>query len=240
MCTVTLVSLPDQENGFILTSNRDEEVVRKTLPPQEYLENGVPLLFPKDELAGGTWIGISEKRRAICLLNGGFEKHIRKPPYRKSRGLVVKELLTYENLIEEVEKYNLQGIEPFTCVIVEWKGHVEIHELVWDGLKRHLKQLPAGSYIWSSSLLYTKDVAKARREKFQRFLDQEEKTSKNLLDFHTGKGAARDQSLIINKGFLKTCSVTQITNSNSTTTMYYQNLLKDEEPVLSSLSKNTR
>ena len=61
MCTVTY--LPLGNNEFILTSNRDESPVRKTILPKKYFENGVEILYPKDELAGGTWIGTSNKNR---------------------------------------------------------------------------------------------------------------------------------------------------------------------------------
>lgn len=92
MCTVTY--LPLGNNNFILTSNRDETPLRKTVLPKEYLENGVELTYPKDLLAGGTWIGLSEKKRLVCLLNGGFETHERKTPYKMSRGVLVKKILS--------------------------------------------------------------------------------------------------------------------------------------------------
>ena len=69
MCTVTYLPLGD--HNFILTSNRDVAPKRETTPPKEYNEVGVKLTYPKDKLAGGTWIGVSEKKRLICLLNGG-------------------------------------------------------------------------------------------------------------------------------------------------------------------------
>ena len=68
MCTVTY--LPLENNQFILTSNRDESPMRRTIPPTKYDTQGVALVYPKDELAGGTWIGIREKNRLVCLLNG--------------------------------------------------------------------------------------------------------------------------------------------------------------------------
>ena len=75
MCTVTY--LPLENEGFILTSNRDESHIRKTIPPKKYVENGVELAYPKEQLAGGTWIGASTKNRLVCLLNGAFKKHVR-------------------------------------------------------------------------------------------------------------------------------------------------------------------
>ena len=88
MCTVTY--LPLGNNDFILTSNRDEQPSRETIPPQEYVEDGVVLTYPKDVLAGGTWIGLSSKKRLICLLNGGFESYERESSYKMSRGVIVK------------------------------------------------------------------------------------------------------------------------------------------------------
>ncbi|AUC86091.1 hypothetical protein CW731_12720 [Polaribacter sp. ALD11] len=90
MCTVTYLLLGN--NNFILTSNRDETPLRKTIPPKEYLENGVELTYPKDEIARGIWIGLSDKKRLVCLLNGGFVAHKRKLPYKMSRGIVVKKI----------------------------------------------------------------------------------------------------------------------------------------------------
>ena len=60
MCTVTF--LPLSNNDFILTSNRDEQRQRETLHPKIYEEDGIEMLFPKDKVAGGTWIGASSKK----------------------------------------------------------------------------------------------------------------------------------------------------------------------------------
>src|SRR5690554_4635530 len=105
MCTLTFI--PKTAVEFIITSNRDEAVVRKTIPPRAYIQDGIKLLFPKDELAGGTWIGASSKKRLICLLNGGFKPHVRKSEYRKSRGIVVTDLLKADTTVTAIEAYDL-------------------------------------------------------------------------------------------------------------------------------------
>ena len=102
MCTVTY--LPLGNNNFILTSNRDETPSRKTISPKIYEEDGVKLTYPKDELAGGTWIGTSNKNRLVCLLNGGFESYERETCYKMSRGIIVKAILKsddFENYIHQ-------------------------------------------------------------------------------------------------------------------------------------------
>lgn len=91
MCTITFT--PISNHGFILTSNRDEAPGRETLPPEIYNEDGVKLLYPKDAVAGGTWIGVSDRKRVASLMNGGFVAHEPKQSYRKSRGVVLKDIL---------------------------------------------------------------------------------------------------------------------------------------------------
>ena len=71
MCTVTI--FPLENNDFVLTTNRDEAPDRNSLEPSFYTFQGAKLLFPKDEQSGGTWVGVSEKKRVVCVLNGGFE-----------------------------------------------------------------------------------------------------------------------------------------------------------------------
>ena len=166
MCTVTLI--PKGTNDFVLTSNRDEAPNRTTLPPKFYEVNKTKLLFPKDEVAGGSWIGVSEKQLVLCVLNGGFEAHERKVNYRLSRGVVLKDLLVADNLNTAIENYNLNNIEPFTLVVVEWNTKMEFKELVWDGENKHFSDLPLEPKIWSSSSLYN---AKMKKERLQWFND---------------------------------------------------------------------
>ncbi|HWZ21081.1 MAG TPA: NRDE family protein, partial [Cytophagaceae bacterium] len=87
MCTVTYLPKPNGE--YILTSSRDEKIVRPAAAvPQCYTIGGKSIVFPKDPTAGGSWIAYAGEK-TVCLLNGGFKKHISNPPYKKSRGLVV-------------------------------------------------------------------------------------------------------------------------------------------------------
>src|SRR3954465_10304679 len=91
MCTVTFIPVKDK---VYITSNRDEKVVRKqALQPAEYYRKGAKLLFPKDPDAGGTWIALHENGNAVVLLNGAFEKHKPNPPYLRSRGIVMLDII---------------------------------------------------------------------------------------------------------------------------------------------------
>ncbi|QAA82869.1 hypothetical protein EI546_14585 [Aequorivita sp. H23M31] len=210
MCTVTFI--PKSQNGFILTSNRDEAPGRATFPPNFYIEDGIRLLYPRDAVANGTWIGISEKKRAISLMNGGFEPHKRQSYYRKSRGIVVKEFLVVQNLDTLLSTYNFLDIEPFTAVIVDWLEEINLTTLVWDGNEIHKVKEPITSKIWSSSPLYPRDIRLKREQWFSEFLiENENPTNEKILHFHKNAGEGNpDTNLIMDRGFVRTKSITQI------------------------------
>jgi len=231
MCTVTLI--PTKENNFILTSNRDEAINRKTLLPEFYQVKNTRMLFPKDAVAGGTWIGLSDKNTMICLLNGGFEIHERHASYRQSRGVVVKDLLGADDLQKSMETYNYKGIEPFTIVAANWRSDLQFFELVWDGKEKHFRRLEKETHIWSSSTLYTKAMKETRQKWFDTFEKENILTTDTLLDFHKHAGIGdKDIDLQIDRGGLKTRSITQIVKNEEELTMRYEDLQHQEVNVV--------
>ncbi|OBQ54670.1 hypothetical protein VQ01_11020 [Tamlana sp. s12] len=223
MCTVSL--FPVNATDFILTSNRDESPDRPAVNPSFSSVENTKLLYPKDPMSGGTWIGISGKKRLVCVLNGGFALHERKATYRRSRGLVAKDLMLMEYVVEEIENYNFKDIEPFTIVIVDWKTHLQFFELVWDGEERHFEKLPLKPRIWSSSTLYTEAMKKERQCWFHDFLSEGDRRAGQILKFHkTAGGTNRDYGVIMDRGFVKTTSITQIEKKNDKVNMRYESL----------------
>ena len=91
MCTVVFIPKGDK---YFFASLRDESPLRpRAAVPTIYKEGDAVILSPIDAMAGGTWLGVTASGSIIILLNGGFKKHERKTNYRKSRGLIVTELL---------------------------------------------------------------------------------------------------------------------------------------------------
>jgi hypothetical protein len=222
LCTVTLIPL---KSGFVLTSNRDEAANREAIPPQVYNFDGVKMVFPKDKQAGGTWIGVSEHQRLICLLNGAFEVHIREVPYRKSRGVVVKELLAASNISEILKDYRLENIEPFTIIMVDWKEELQFWEMVWDGEQRHVSSLPLQEQFWSSTPLYNAEMREKRRNWFDKLKDSSALTPAEIWEFHhTGGEGNPEIDLIMDRSFVKTQSITQIERTYETTYLTYEDL----------------
>lgn len=223
MCTLTFIPKPN--DSFILTSNRDEAPGRATIAPAMYQIENISCLFPKDEVAGGTWLGVSEKKRLICLLNGGFEAHLREDTYRMSRGIVVKKLLVALDFVKAVEGFNFNGIEPFTLIAIEYGAALCLFELVWDGLKPHCSKKPLEPTIWSSSLLYTPAMREKREQWFLSYLETQRISVESILHFHKTAGEGDVQfDLIMDRGFVKTKAITQVINTNNTVTMKYVDL----------------
>lgn len=227
MCTLTFI--PKGKNNFILTSNRDEASNRPTRSPDFYIDNNVKLLYPKDEKAGGTWIGVSEKSRMVSLLNGGFTAHKYGKIYRLSRGVVVKDVLCAIDFLNTMETYNLIGVEPFTMIILDWENNLKLYQLVWDGNKKHVDQLPMEAQIWSSSSLYTDSMKSVRETWFKNFKENQDASAENWLKFHaTTEKDNMDFGLLMDRGFVKTTSITQIEKTNQLLKMRYFNLQNQE------------
>lgn len=228
MCTVTLVK--NSPKSFVLTSNRDEAIGRKTLPLDFYEFKGKQLLFPKDEVAGGTWISTSNEQTMICLLNGGYQNHEKKNYYRHSRGVVVTDILCENNLWEAMQSYNCNDLEPFTLVGVDWNNEISFYELVWDGKQKHTQVLDTNqTHIWSSSTLYTEEMKQKRKDWLADFKLNNKLTFENIIKFHKIGGIGNEfYDLQIKRGDLQTRSITQVVVTDSQVKMRYEDLVIDE------------
>lgn len=227
MCTVSYIPTKD---GFYLTSNRDENPLRETLPPKSVdINAGVTLIAPIDKEKGGSWIATDSISRAACLLNGGFEKHKRKLPYAKSRGYMVFDAFKYTNFQTFIEDVNLENIEPFTLILID--DFLQV--LVWDGNKKHIQFLSKTiPHLWSSATLYDEDTHNKKLAVFNVFLKNNTISSEAILTLH---GVKSDTEFVLNFPEVKTVSTTQILKKGENTEMtYYQkkNIDKDEYKVI--------
>jgi hypothetical protein len=228
MCTVTYI--PTGKNGFILTANRDEKTVRPTTPPVFRLMGKSTVWFPQDLLAGGTWIALSDNGKACCLMNGGFEKHIPKEHYAKSRGKILLEVFNYEETDQFIEAVFLQDTQPFSLVIAETKpgqGN-RLIRFTWDGINRHVNELdPGEAYLWSSVTLYEHEIRKLRQTLFEEWIRAHPAPSAaEVQAFHSEwHGSGDRRNMIFSKtGDLQTVSITQVKLSNTLSEMQYIDL----------------
>lgn len=228
MCTVSYVF----SNGkVIITSNRDEQLLRPSaIEPKLYVIKNKNIIFPKDQKAGGTWYAIKDDATILVLLNGAKEKHDLKQTYRKSRGLIVLDLISAKTAISEWKLIDLSDIEPFTLVLFESK---KLYQLRWNEVEKETIILNENqNYIWSSSTLYSTKTREEREDWFTQFtFDKTLLTPSDMYDFHRYKeNENQENGLTINRNNkLKTLSITQTTIDGNTVKLSYFDLQKELE-----------
>jgi uncharacterized protein with NRDE domain len=225
MCTVTYIPCKD---SILFSSNRDEDPGRKTAEaPALHMLDNLPLLYPRDGEAGGSWIGLNESGVLVILLNGGFAKHERKPAYRHSRGFIVISMLASTDPVKYWNTCNFDHIEPFSLVVYAKK---KLYHLVWTGIEKHSIEpdvtLP---HIWSSSTLYDITANNYRLSKFNNFIASSLSLNKeSVLDFLLT--ATSDELLngfIMNRNELvKTCSISMVEIHPQNALFEYHDLLE--------------
>jgi uncharacterized protein with NRDE domain len=144
MCILALSFYYHINYKFILVSNRDEFINRKTAFAKF---NDYGILSPKDLKMGGTWIGITKKGRFAILTN------YRKPELLNSdtvsRGILVKNYLE-SNLkpkewLKDIKK---NDYNPFNIIF----GY--INELYYfNNIDKNLMKLQSGIYTLSNGSL---------------------------------------------------------------------------------------
>lgn len=199
-----IISFYRNEDEFVLTHNRDEEINRsssKEIVEQKRFDK--TYFSPVDERANGTWIFYSEQYIA-CILNGGIEKptHFKKK-YRESRGIILLDLLKYNSVNEFINSENLSEIAPFTIFVFE-RTTKNAYLLFWNENKLSVKDVSQEKIVtWCSSTLYSPE---RRNEIDEIFSQNSELNSEEILELH--------DDLKMNKGdlydFLATTSISQI------------------------------
>ena len=208
MCTVTFIPFG---NSIFITSNRDESPSRqsKGLTSRHSLD-GPAIHYPLDIESNGSWIALADTSRSVCLLNGGFIPFIPDPSYRMSRGQVVMDAASAQDANTFVENYNLEGIAPFTLLIFEKNNFIQI---VWDGFKRHISELPVDQpRLWSSVTLYPPEVRAWRNEMFETWIKERESYDReSIMAFHCLKKGDAGNDFVMNRNeVVKTLSVSSI------------------------------
>lgn len=227
MCTVTFIPAPDK---VYLTSNRDEKHWRsQALAPAVYDFPSGKIVFPKDADAGGTWIAAHENGNAVVFLNGGWICHTPQPPYRKSRGLILLELINSAMPYHYFLSLSLDNIEPFTAVI--WEDG-RLYECRWDGVRKYEQMLDASRpHIWSSVTLYNEDVIRKRQQWFEAWLRKHGSPFReDILHFHqfTGDGDEQNDLRMNRDGKVFTVSVTSLAITDHSIGMHYLDLKNNQ------------
>lgn len=228
MCTVSFVT---SKGKTIITSNRDEKAIRPSaIPPKNYVVNGKNIIFPKDPKAGGTWYVVDAQGTVLVLLNGAAEKHDVKLPYKKSRGLIVLDLISSDSPKDFWSEIDLKNIEPFTLVLFQ---NNELFQLRWNGIEKETITLNSNkNHVWSSSTLYPKAIREQRSKWFETFLETNSEISETeMLHFHryTQEGNLENGLVINRNNEMKTISITQTVIEQNKVVILHSDLIANED-----------
>lgn len=205
MCTVSFIKTG---NNFVFTSNRDEHIARpKAHQPVVQEKNGISVLLPQDAHGGGTWFAMNNLGTICILLNGAYTNYRRKNGYKKSRGLIVMDIISNPNTMKFLKTIDLYNIAPFTLVLFY---NMELFEFRWDGQKLYKKPMSEHHpNIWSSATLFSFEEQKHKRFLFKNSTQKDKLTcSEKLLALH--KTPDKDGGFCIDRpSGHKTVSVSQ-------------------------------
>jgi len=167
MCTLSFYKDASQ---IIITSNRDENYQRKNaLEPKLFLSQEHQLVYCKDAKADGTWMAMRHDKTIVVLLNGAYIKHQPQAVYRKSRGLVVLDIINQRDCLNYLKTCNLSDIEPFTIILY---SEDKLYEFIWDGGCKHIQEKHSQcGYLWSSVTLYDSTQREYKNNLFQYFIE---------------------------------------------------------------------
>lgn len=124
MCTLLAV-VPKPGGVLQVAANRDEFLARPATPPQRW--PGAPaVLAPRDELAGGTWVGVNAHGLFVAVTN----RHgAARDSQRASRGQLVATALrapSVEALHRSLAQLGTRDYNPFHLLYADAAGHAAL------------------------------------------------------------------------------------------------------------------
>ena len=69
MCTLVILRRPDHAWPLLFAANRDEMLERPWRPPARHWPDRPDVVAGRDELAGGTWLGVNDHGVGAAVLN---------------------------------------------------------------------------------------------------------------------------------------------------------------------------
>ncbi|MDX1961175.1 MAG: NRDE family protein [Leptospiraceae bacterium] len=174
MCTSIIHRNSSGEFG--IGFNRDESVKRKSsLVPSVFSSKNGYYLCPVDGDFGGTWIGVTSKRKIFAILNY-YEATLKLVRNAKSRGLIVKDLLSGELSEEELSTTDLSLYYPFriisldqdSAILYVWNGEIlalEERNLEWEVIASSF-MLGAEGEVYRKKVFEEQFYPKAKSKKF--------------------------------------------------------------------------
>ena len=137
MCTLVLAWQVFADTPVAVAANRDEAVDRPSVAP-ERIDGDPAIVAPRDEEAGGTWIGYNEHGVLVAITNRWIEADL---AGERSRGLLVRDALEHDSaeaaarfVEREIREYEFDGFnlaiaDANAAVLLEWDGQLAVQNL---------------------------------------------------------------------------------------------------------------
>jgi len=144
VCTIVVGWQAFEGAPIVVAANRDERLARESTPPA-VREDDVDYLAPRDEEAGGTWMGVNEHRVFAGLTNRWVDADLHA---ERSRGLLLNDVLGKATDASEAiaivqAAVDANDYEGFNVVVADPE---EAHLLEYDGT-RTSRRLDPGVHV---------------------------------------------------------------------------------------------
>ena len=241
MCTALLSLNQNKKFPIILSFNRDEFFERESSPAKLYKNKKKNIIFGRDNLSKGSWLGCNNFGKIAFILN--LRTRLDGDLKKESRGLIVTKYLNIKNnnlfhskLYKSVNLYN-----PFKFVCFENNKFIEFNStnnskysyengifsftnstnlIKWD------KQKIGETFFKNLSNIHNVELLKS---KIFDFFDQK------FLSENTKK-KDRKKTLIIKENDYGTKTISLIIKSNKKTYFFEKNLISNEIKKITMLS----
>jgi len=149
MCSVIILNRPGHDWPLLWASNRDEMADRPWSPPGRHWPDRPDVVAGRDDLAGGSWLGVNDSGVIAGVLNR--RNTLGPQSGQRSRGELVLDALDFPDAADAVDmltQLDAQAFRPFNMVVVDNRDAFWLRNL---GNKVEAEALPPGISMITAS-----------------------------------------------------------------------------------------
>ena len=120
MCTLLLLHRPSHRWPVLIAANRDEMRQRPSSPPARHWPDRAHIVAGRDELAGGSWLGINDEGLVAAIMNRPGS--LGPDAVKRSRGELVLEALDHAEAAvaaEALGHLDPEAYRPFNLILAD-------------------------------------------------------------------------------------------------------------------------
>ena len=160
MCTLIAAVRIYRDHPLVIAANRDESLTRPATGPRVWTDRSPRFIAPRDEQAGGTWLGLNEHGVFVGVTNRFGAAKLEN---RRSRGQLVVEALAARSAEALHQQLQSIGRDEFNAFHL---FYADAHRafVTWsDGERIQRTELPPGLHVITERSLGGDDHARTER-----------------------------------------------------------------------------